>query len=124
MGELGLTAITAKPIAELVKLQEDLIEAVAPYTVETGSSAAFFTTPEDRIIDPVLIHYVSVFVPEHTGEHFVPHLTVGLAPQPYLDKLLKEPFEPFTFSPASAAVYQLGQFGTAARKLEELEMKR
>lgn len=124
MGELGLTAITAKPIAELVKLQEDLIEAVAPYTVETGSSAAFFTTPEDRIIDPALIHYVSVFVPEHTGKHFVPHLTVGLAPQPYLDKLLKEPFEPFTFSPASAAVYQLGQFGTAARKLEELEMKR
>jgi acid phosphatase (class A) len=123
MGDLGLTAITAKPTAELKKLQENLIEAVAPYTVESGTSTAFFTTPDDPIIDPVLIHYVSVFVPEHTGEHFVPHLTVGLAPKLYLDKLLKEPFEPFTFSPASAAVYQLGQFGTAAKKLKELEMK-
>jgi len=56
-------------------------------------------TAQDRMIDPVLIHYVSVFVPEHTGEHFVPHLTVGLAPKLYLDKLLKESFETFTFSP-------------------------
>jgi acid phosphatase (class A) len=124
MGDLGLTAITAKPTIELIKLQEDLIEAVAPFTVETGSSTAFFTTPDDPIIDSVLIHYVSVFVPEHTGEHFVPHLTVGLAPKPYLDQLLTEPFESFTFSPASAAVYQLGQFGTAAKKLKELELKR
>jgi acid phosphatase (class A) len=123
MGDLGLTAITAKPTAELTKLQEDLIAAVAPFTVETGSSTAFFTTPDDPVIDSILIHYVSVFVPEHTGEHFVPHLTVGLAPKPYLDKLLTEPFEPFTFSPASAAVYQLGQFGTAAKKLKELELK-
>jgi hypothetical protein len=34
-----------------------------------------------------------------------------------------DPFEPFTFSPAGAAVYQLGQFGTAARKLKELDVK-
>ena len=61
-------------------------------------------------------------MPEHTGEHFVPHLTVGLAPKTYLDKLVTEPFEPFTFSPASAAVYQLGQFGTAAKKLKELSL--
>jgi hypothetical protein len=37
--------------------------------------------------------------------------------------MLAEPFEPFTFSPASAAVYQLGQFGTAAKKLKEWEVK-
>ena len=29
--------------------------------------------------------------------------------------MLAEPFESFTFSPAGEAVYQLGQFGTAAR---------
>jgi hypothetical protein len=33
--------------------------------------------------------------------------------------MLEEPFESFTFSPTAAAVYQLGQFGTAARKLKE-----
>jgi acid phosphatase (class A) len=123
LGELGLAAITAKPTAELHKLQADLIAAVAPFTVEIGYSDAFFTTPDDPIIDPTLIHYVSVFVPEHSGEHFVPHLTIGLAPKTYLDKLLAEPFETFTFSPAGAAVYQLGQFGTAAKKLKELELE-
>jgi hypothetical protein len=33
--------------------------------------------------------------------------------------LIAEPFEAFTFSPAGVAVYQLGQFGTAAKKLKE-----
>lgn len=37
--------------------------------------------------------------------------------------LLTEPFERFTFSPAGAAVYQLGQFGTAAKKLTEFDLK-
>jgi hypothetical protein len=37
--------------------------------------------------------------------------------------MLAEPFDPFTFSPAGAAVYQLGQFGTAAKKLKALELK-
>ena len=41
----------------------------------------------------------------------------------YLDQMLAEPFTPFTFSPAGAAVYQLGQFGTAAKKLKELDLK-
>jgi len=123
MGDLGLTAITAKQIPELVKLQEELIEAMAPFTVELGYSSAFFTTPDDPIIEPALIHYVSTFVPEHSGEHFVPHLTVGLAPKTYLDSLLAEPFDEFTFTPESAAVYQLGQWGTAAKKLSELEVK-
>jgi len=34
-----------------------------------------------------------------------------------------EPFEAFTFLPAGAAVYQLGQFGTAARKPKDLDVK-
>ena len=124
LGDLGLTAITAKQIPELIKLQADLIKAVAPFTVETGYSSAFFTTPDDPIIDSNLLHYVSVFVPEHSGKHFVPHLTVGLASKTFLDKMLAEPFAKFTFSPQKAAVYQLGHWGTAAKLLKELEVKR
>jgi hypothetical protein len=37
--------------------------------------------------------------------------------------MLAEPFEPFTCSPAVAAAYQLGPFGTAAKKLEEWDLK-
>ena len=115
---IGLAGIVAKPTPELLKLQADLIEAVTPFTVETGTSAAFFTTPDDPVIDPLLIAYVSTFVPKASGEHFNPHVTTGVALRGYLDQMLAEPFTPFTFSPAGAAVYQLGQFGTAAKKLK------
>ena len=121
--DIGLAGIVAKPTPELLKLQQTVIDAVTPFTVETGTSAAFVTTPDDPIIDP-LIQYVSAFVPKASGEHFNPHVTTGVAPREYLDKMLAEPFEPFTFSPAGAAVYQLGQFGTAAKKLKEWDLKR
>jgi phosphoserine phosphatase len=122
-GANGLAGICAKPTPELLKLQADLIAAVAPFTVETGDSAAFVTRPDDPIIDPALIGYVSTFVPKGSGEHFNPHVTTGVAPKTYLDQMLAEPFKPFNFSPAGAAVYQLGQFGTAAKKLKELDLK-
>jgi N-acyl-D-aspartate/D-glutamate deacylase len=41
-----------------------------------------------------------------------------------IDKMLAEPFESFGFSPAGAAVYQLGPYGTAAKKLKEWQLKR
>jgi hypothetical protein len=121
--ELGLSGIVAKPTPELLKLQGDLIAAVDPFTVPSGNSGAFVTTPDDRVIDPFLIEYISTFVPNNSGERFSPHVTTGLAPKTYLDKLLAEPFEPFIFSPAGAAVFQLGQFGTAAKKLKEFDLK-
>ena len=121
--EVGLAGIVARPTPELLKLQQDLIAAVAPFTVETGASAAFVTTPDDPVIDPQLIAYVSAFVPKASGQSFNPHVTTGVASREFLDKMLAEPFEPFTFSPAGAAVYQLGQFGTAAKKLKAWELK-
>ncbi len=122
-GPIGLAGICAKPTPELLKLQADIIAAVAPFTVETGDSSAFVTTPEDPVIDPFLIKYVSVFVPKGTGENFNPHVSTGVASKEYLDGMLAEPFVAFTFSPAGAAVYQLGQFGTAAKKLQQLKLK-
>ncbi|RPJ17793.1 MAG: haloacid dehalogenase-like hydrolase [Deltaproteobacteria bacterium] len=121
--DIGLSGIVAKPTPELLKLQADLIAAVTPFTVETGTSAAFVTTPDDPVIDPFLIQYVSAFVPKASGEHFNPHVTTGVALREYLDRLLAEPFAPFTFSPAGAAVYQLGQFGTASKKLKEWDLR-
>jgi hypothetical protein len=121
--DIGLAGIVVKPTAELLKLQRDVIVAVTPFTVETGTSAAFFTTPDDPIIDPLLIEYVSTFVPKASGKHFNPHVTTGVALRGYLDQMLAEPFQPFTFSPAGAAVYQLGQFGTAAKKLKQWDFK-
>jgi hypothetical protein len=120
--DIGAAGIVARPTSELLKLQQDLIAAVAPFTVETGPWNAFVTTPDDPN-NAALIEYVSTFVPKASGEHFNPHVTTGVAPRTYLDKMLGEPFEPFTFAPAGAAVYQLGQFGTAAKKLKEWDLK-
>ena len=123
-GTIGLAGIVGRPSPELRELQQDLVDAVAPFTVATGLSDAFATTPDDPVIDPLLIDYVSTFVPKSTGEHFSPHVTTGIAPRDYLDQMLAEPFESFTFSPAGAAVYQLGQFGTTAKKLHDWGVKR
>jgi hypothetical protein len=120
---LGLSGIVAEPTPELIKLQQDLIEAVSPFTVKTATSAAFVSS-NDPGVNPLLIHYVEVFATEHAGKHFLPHVTTGLAPKEYLDKMLAEPFESFTFSPAGAAVYHLGPYGTAAKELKELKLKR
>jgi hypothetical protein len=121
--DLGLSGIVIKPTPELLKLEQQAIDAVTPFAVKTGTSAAFVTTPEDPEVLPALITYVSEFVPKHSGENYQPHVTTGLAPREYLDKMLKEPFEAFTFSPAGAAVYHLGHFGTAAKKLKEWDLK-
>ena len=123
-GPIGLAGIVARPHPALRELQQGLIDAVAPFTVATGRSDAFATTPDDPVIDPLLIDYVSAFVPKSSGENFDPHLTTGVATRDYLDKMLAEPFEAFEFSPAGAAVCQLGQFGTAAKKLHEWDLKR
>jgi hypothetical protein len=50
-------------------------------------------------------------------------MTIGPLVETLVPTLGLEPFEPFTFSPAGAAVYQLGPFGTAARKLKEWDLK-
>jgi hypothetical protein len=38
-------------------------------------------------------------------------------------EMLAEPFDVFTFSPAGASVYQLGDFGTARKELKAWELK-
>jgi hypothetical protein len=49
--------------------------------------------------------YLAHYVPDATGEKFKPHVTIGLARPGYLNKMLEEKFEAFTFSPAKAAIY-------------------
>jgi len=122
VGADGVAGICAKPTPELLKLQADLIAAVAPYTVESGPVSAFTAPMDDAAANTAFIQYVSTFVPKMTGEHFNPHVSIGVAPKDYLDKMLTQPFEPFTFSPAGAAVYQLGPYGTAAKELREWGM--
>ena len=122
-GATGVAGICAKPTSEILKLQADIIAAVKPYLADAGPIGAFTAPHDDADTDAALIGYVSTFVPKMSGENFNPHVSTGVAPKEYLDQMLAEPFAPFTFSPAGAAVYQLGPFGTAAKKLKELDLK-
>jgi hypothetical protein len=121
--EIGLAGIVIEPTEDLIRYQKKLIDAVTPFTVETGTAAAFVTTKEDLDINQPTIDYVTTFVPKETGKTFNPHVTIGIASQDDLKKLLEEKFEPFTFSPTGASVYHLGNFGTARTKLKSWELK-
>jgi hypothetical protein len=122
-GALGVAGICAKPTPEILKLQADIIAAAKPFMLETGPVSAFTEPMDDPASNAAFIQYVSTFEQKAAGEHFNPHVSTGVAPREYLDKMLTEPFAPFTFSPAGAAVYQLGPFGTAAKKLKEWDLK-
>jgi hypothetical protein len=122
-GGLGVAGICAKPSPELLKLQADIIAAAAPFNLRNGPIGAFTAGHADPAIDKAIIDYVSTFEKIGAGEKFNPHVSTGNAPTTYLDEMVKEPLEPFTFSPAGAAVYQLGPFGTAAKKLKEWDLK-
>ena len=117
---IGVAGIVVEPTEDLHRLQDELIAAVGPYTVKTGTPAAFFSEEGGRDIQKALIDYVVNFVTDAAGKRFNPHVTIGVGTQDYLNKMLAEPFPVFTFSPAGASVYQLGTFGTARKELKSL----
>jgi len=115
--EIGLAGIVIEPSADLISFQRKLIDGVAPFTERTGDAAAFVTTKEDPDINQPTIDYIASYVPNQTGSKFNPHVSIGIASQDHLKKMLDEKFDAFTFSPVGLAVYQLGNMGTARRKL-------
>ena len=118
-GPTGVAGICAKPTPEILKLQADIISAAKPFMVQTGPIGAFTAPHGNPALDAAIIEYVSTFAAKMAGANFNPHVSTGVAPKEYLDRMLAEPFEPYTFSPAGAAVYHLGPFGTAAKKLKD-----
>jgi hypothetical protein len=119
---VGLAGIVVEPTDDLHRLQQELIVAVTPFTVKTGTPAAFISTEDGRDIQADLIEYVNHFVKIAAGKRFNPHVTIGVGTIPYLEKMLAGPFDAFTFSPAGASVYQLGTYGTARKELKALEL--
>ena len=74
----GLAGIVVEPTDDLHRLQDDLITAVKPYTVKTGTPAAFFSEAGGRDIQKSLIEYVTHFVEMAAGKRFNPHVTIGV----------------------------------------------
>ena len=119
---VGLAGIVVEPTEDLLRLQQDLIDAVAPYTEKSGTAAAFISTEDGHDIQEFLLDYVANFVTIAAGKKFNPHVTIGVGTEAYLNEMLAEPFDAFTFSPVGASVYQLGSFGTARKELKALTL--
>jgi 2'-5' RNA ligase len=119
---IGLAGIVVEPTEDLLRLQRKIIEVVTPYTEKSGTPAAFMSTEDGRDIQPFLLEYVADFTTVAAGRKFNPHVTIGVGTEAYLNAMLAEPFEAFTFSPVGASVYQLGSFGTARKKLTPLQL--
>ena len=52
---IGLAGIVVEPTEDLLRLQQELIDAVTPFTVKTGTAAAFMSTEKGRDIQKFLI---------------------------------------------------------------------
>jgi hypothetical protein len=68
-------------------------------------------------IYPSGIDYIAGFF-DHVGKNFSPHVTIGVGLKVFLDAVLAAPFAGFTFSPASASVYQFGDLPAARNRLK------
>lgn len=118
VGNIGLAGIVIEPSEQLIKLQQTIISAVDVYARTGGAEAAFAPDKSGTPFNPLLFDYVETFVPAQTGKQFNPHLTIGVAPLNWLEELEKEQFEKFTFGVSGIATYQIGNFGTASKRLD------
>jgi hypothetical protein len=116
---LGLAGIVIQPTADLVRLQEEIIAAVAPYTKQEGTAAAYVTSPQHPEINAPTLQYVNTFIPQRIGKNYNPHVTVGVGHLDYVHELQATPFDKFKFKVAGAAVYHLGDDGTAQKQLSK-----
>jgi hypothetical protein len=110
---LAVTAIVVERTPELMNLQQKIADALAPFTATGGTAAAFVDAPAGATI----VGYVETFVPKGSGANYFPHVTSGVAQEAFVKQLKAEPFVPVAFRPTGVAIYQLGNFGTASKKL-------
>ena len=112
-GGRAVTVIIVERTPELMRLHQKVIDAVAPFSVSDGTATAFVGTG----INPETIGWVKTFVPKSSGENYMPHVTAGVANEAFAKRMKAEPFKAFTFRADRVAIYQLGNFGTAAKVL-------
>jgi hypothetical protein len=120
---LAITNIAIERTSDLDHYQSQIVDAVQPFAAKNGTADAFSTTHELPTIEHEIVDYVENFVPKSSGDRYQPHVTVGVAQEDFVKKLEEKPFETFTFKPAGTAIYQLGNFGTAQKKLWQWEVK-
>jgi len=101
----------------LARLQAALVASLIPFVAPAGDASAFVRDPPETQIDAATLDYVSGFLLKRTGENYEPHVTVGVASKAAAEGLKAKPFERRSYGIARVAAYQIGNGGTARRRL-------
>jgi 2'-5' RNA ligase len=116
----GLMGIVIQPTEDLRRLQQRIIEVLAPFAVTEGSAAAFAPRADGLAVSPPTVDYVRHFLTLRTAELYHPHITVGIGGLAFIEAIKAEPFEPFPVQAEAVSLYQLGEYGVAQIWLHEL----
>jgi hypothetical protein len=118
-GDVTITTIRVAPDHALMQLHSDVLDAIEKYQVKGGTASAFSVNTDLPNVGNEIVQYVENFSRRSSNKFYDPHVTIGVGREDFVNKLKAEPLEKFTFQPAGAAIYQLGKFGTAQKKLWE-----
>jgi 2'-5' RNA ligase len=113
---VGIVSYKMERAPELLELANKIESAIRPFTVSGGTADAFSKADGEQI-SAETVKYVEAFVPASSGQKYMPHVTLGIAHPDFAKALATEPFRKFAFKGVNVAVYQLGNFGTAQKKL-------
>ena len=78
----GIAGIVVEPTEDLLRLQQGLLDAVAPFTEKTGTAAAFVSAAEGRDIQQGLIEYVANFATVAAGKKSIRTSQLVSLPRP------------------------------------------
>jgi hypothetical protein len=113
-----VASVEFEPQPGVRALHESVVRAVAPFAMAGGSRAAFFRMSGEPPANSATVAYVEAFLPEHAGENYAPHLTVGVGREDDVRRLARDhPLRGIRVTPIAVAVAQLGDLGTARKIL-------
>ena len=109
-----LKALTSLVIASVLAL------GAQPAAAQPDNSV----TAIDVALEPgPVIEDRAAYVPKSSGQNFDPHVTVGIRNAGFVKTMAAGPFDPITFSPEAASIYQPGDYGTARKELKVLDQR-
>lgn len=119
-GDIGSMGIVIQPSDDWHRLQQRIIEVVAPFAAAQGGAEAFAPRLDGGPISQPTVDYVKAFVGSRTGSNYNPHITVGIGTRAGIDAIKAEPFDPFPVQAQSVNLYLIGDYGVAQSKLHDL----
>lgn len=119
--EESFVKIAIEKSHKLSKLHQETIERIKPFMISDGYLESFVQNPDGTPISDFTFTYLLEFLEKHSYENFDPHISLGVARTALLDTLSESISAPIKFQATSVSLYQLGDHGTAQKKLWKSE---